>query len=383
MGIAASPGKTPMFQVITPDGEINHEYVERFPHYRKYVESVSDDTLLDFFRDLVRTRRFDAEATALQRHGELALWSPSYGQEAAQIGSARATIEADRIFPSYREHGVALSRGITPGEVMALYRGVTHGGWDIEQTGVQTPTLVLGAHTLHAVGYAMGISQDARRQGQPALPGRAVVAYFGDGSTSEGDVHEACVFAASFAAPAVLFCQNNQWAISEPVALQTKVPLADRAAGYGFPGVLVDGNDVLAVYAATAEALDRARNGGGPTFIEAYTYRRGAHTTADDPTRYRDPAADTEWESKDPIKRLETYLLDTGVLSDELLHETEQELDIFGEEVRAACHGLRPAAPESIFDNVYSEIDPGLQEERAAFVEYVNSFASTAQGENA
>ena len=249
-------------------------------------------------------RRVDAEATALQRQGELGLWASLLGQEAAQVGSGRALRPQDYAFPTYREHGVAWCRGVDPLNLLGLFRGVNHGGWDPDEKNFHLYTIVIGAQTLHATGYAMGIQRDGDvGTGDPERDA-AVIAYFGDGATTQGDVNEAFVFAAVQNAPVVFFCQNNQWAISEPIEKQTRIPLYQRASGFGFPGVRVDGNDVLAVYAVTKAALDDAREGNGPTFIEAFTYRMGAHTTSDDPTRYRVAAEVEVWKQRDPIARL-------------------------------------------------------------------------------
>ena len=184
---------------------------------------------------------------------------------------------------------------------LGLFRGVDQGGWDPNAHKFNMYTIVIGAQTLHATGYAMGVAMDGKVGGDD---GEAVIAYFGDGATSQGDVNEAFVWASVFNSPIVFFCQNNQYAISEPLERQTRVPLYQRAAGFGFPGVRVDGNDVLACYAVTRKALDDARHGQGPTLIEAYTYRMGAHTTSDDPTRYRIASEVEAWQAKDPIKRL-------------------------------------------------------------------------------
>ena len=206
-----------------------------------------------FYADMAAIRRFDQEATALQRQGQLALWVPLTGQEAAQIGSGRASQPQDYIFPTYREHGVALTRNVDLAELLRQFRGVSNGGWNPKDTNFHLYTLVLAAQTPHAVGYAMGIQRDqklaARRAAgrgwaRSAEPKAAVMVYFGDGASSEGDVHESMVFASSYKAPVVFFCQNNHWAISVPSSVQTRIPLANRAKGYGFPGIRVDGNDV-------------------------------------------------------------------------------------------------------------------------------------------
>ena len=207
-------------------------------------------------------------------------------------------------FPTYREHGVAWCRGLDPIKLLGLFRGVSHGGWDPTEHNFHLYTIVIGAQTLHATGYAMGIQRD----GLVGENGEAAIAYFGDGATSQGDVNEAFVWASVYNAPVVFFCQNNQWAISEPLERQSRIPLYQRAHGFGFPGVRVDGNDVFACLAVTRKALQAAREGQGPTLIEAFTYRMGAHTTTDDPTRYRLAAELEAWKLKDPIERVKAYL---------------------------------------------------------------------------
>ena len=265
------------------------------------------------YRDLVTVRKLDAEATALQRQGELGIWASLLGQEAAQVGSGRALREQDMAFPTYREHGVLYCRGIDPIMPLGLFRGVDQGGWDPIANKFGIYTIVIGAQTLHATGYAMGIAKDGK---VGTDEGEAVIAYFGDGATSQGDVNEAFIFASVYNSPIVFFCQNNQYAISEPLTRQTRVPLYQRASGFGFPGVRVDGNDVLATYAVTRAALDNARLGNGPTLIEAYTYRMGAHTTSDDPTRYRVAGEVEEWQAKDPIARVRKLLEREGLADD-------------------------------------------------------------------
>jgi pyruvate dehydrogenase E1 component alpha subunit len=332
-----------------------------------HVDDLTSEALLGLYRDMVVVRRIDTEATALQRQGELALWPPLLGQEAAQIGSGRMLRPGDFVFSSYREHAVAYTRGVALVDLVRVWRGTTQSGWNPYDIGMATPQVIIGAQTLHAVGYAMGIRNDGTED--------AAVAYFGDGALSEGDVAEAMVFAASFAAPVVFFCQNNQWAISEPVRVQSTVDLADRAGGFGIPALRVDGNDVLAVAAATRVALDRARSGGGPTFIEAVTYRMGPHTTADDPTRYRDADELAAWGDRDPIARLGTYLRGLGVLDDAAESRVGAEAEAAAAELRAGCVALPDPAPLEIFDHVYAEAHPVIERQRAAYSRYLEGFA--------
>ncbi len=355
-------------QLLDEHGTLRHEDT-----FSPYIEALDPEVLRSFYRDMATVRRFDTEATALQRQGELALWVPVVGQEAAQIGSGRAMKPADYAFPTYREHGVALTRGLDLADLLKLFRGVSNGGWDPRETNFHLYTLVLAAQTLHAVGYAMGISRDIATD--PETEPAAVVAYFGDGSSSEGDVHESMVFAASYDAPVVFFCQNNNWAISVPFEVQSKVPLVNRAGGYGIPGIRVDGNDVLAVYAVTQWALEHARNGHGPVLIEASTYRIGAHTTADDPTKYRMSEEEELWKTRDPLQRLETYLRASGLADDEFFEQVKGDGDELAGHVRRATLALGGADIRQKFATVYAEAHPLVAEELAWFENYEASFA--------
>jgi pyruvate dehydrogenase E1 component alpha subunit len=204
--------------------------------------------------------------------------------------------------------------------------------------------------------------------------------YFGDGASSEGDVHESMVFASSYKAPVVFFCQNNHWAISVPTAVQTRIPLANRARGYGFPGIRVDGNDVIAVHAVTEWALDRARRGEGPVLIEAFTYRVGAHTTADDPTKYRKSAEEEHWRAKDPLARLETYLRAQGLADDAFFEQVRADGDELAAYVRKTTHDLETPDIRTAFANTYVEAHPLVAEELAWFEEYSAGFADEAEG---
>ncbi|WP_035799451.1 pyruvate dehydrogenase (acetyl-transferring) E1 component subunit alpha [Kitasatospora mediocidica] len=347
-----------LIQLLTPEGErVEH------PDYPLAIEA---DELRSLYRDLVLVRRFDAEATALQRQGELGLWASLLGQEAAQVGSGRAMREKDYAFPTYREHGVAWCRGVDPLNLLGMFRGVNHGGWDPNEKNFHLYTIVIGSQTLHATGYAMGITKDSAED--------AVIAYFGDGASSQGDVNEAFTFASVYNAPVVFFCQNNQWAISEPTTNQTKIPLYRRASGFGFPGVRVDGNDVLACLAVTRWALDRARNGGGPVLIEAFTYRMGAHTTSDDPTRYRAAEETESWRAKDPISRLKTYLEREGLADEDFFAAIDAESETLGLRVREGVRSMPDPDPTLIFDHVYAEPHALVTEERAEYVAYAESF---------
>lgn len=365
-----------MVQLLAPDGSRGQDHT-----FGGYAEALAPEALRGFYRDMALARRFDQEATALQRQGELALWVPAIGQEAAQVGSARAGAAQDYFFPTYREHAIAMIRGIGPDKLLKLFRGVSHGGWDPREHGFHLYTLVLAAQTLHAVGYAMGIQRDQAKaaDSEPSDPA-AVIAYFGDGASSEGDVHESMVFAASFKAPVVFFCQNNQWAISVPFEVQSKVPLASRAAGYGFPGIRVDGNDVLAVNAVTSWALEHARSGGGPVLIEAVTYRLGAHTTADDPTKYRGSAEEQLWAGRDPLVRLEKLLRAEGSAGDEFFEQITADGEALATGLRAAVLAMEMPDIRSSFAHVYAEQHPLVAEELAWLERYEAGFEPEGAG---
>ena len=365
-------GGPELVQLLTPEGErVDHV---GHPEYSAIVDELADEDLRGFYRDHVLIRRVDAEATALQRQGELGIWASLLGQEAAQVGSGRALRKQDYAFPTYREHGVAWCRGVDPLNLLGLFRGVNHGGWDPNENNFHLYTIVIGAQTLHATGYAMGLQHDhAVGTGDPDRDA-AVIAYFGDGATAQGDVNEAFVYAASMNAPVVFFCQNNQWAISQPTERQSRIPIYQRARGFGFPGVRVDGNDVLAVYAVTKAAMNAARSGQGPMMIEAYTYRMGAHTTSDDPTKYRVSADVEVWKLRDPIARLKAYLTSSGKADKSYFDSIDVEADALAVTIREGCLSMPDPEPGSMFDNVYVDEHPLVEAERAAFAAYTASF---------
>lgn len=350
-----------MVQLLTPEGElVSHD---------EFEFTGSTDDLVGYLRDMILARRFDAEATALQRHGELGLWTPLLGQEAAQIGSGHALRTQDVVFPSYREHAVAMVLGVPVTNLLALFRGSTGGDWERLET-FKNYQIVIGCQALHATGYAMGIQLDGAVGNPDDDENAAVIVYHGDGAASQGDVNEAYVFAASYNAPVVFFCQNNQWAISEPIALQSRIPLFERASGFGFPGIQVDGNDVLAVKAVTDWALDRARRGEGPSFIEAFTYRMGAHTTSDDQTKYRASDDEEEWRGRDPILRLTRYLERIGAIDDAWLASVEDDAKEFGSQVRAVIPELQDTTMDRLFETVYAEPTVALEAQRREYATY-------------
>ncbi|MCU1505095.1 MAG: pdhA [Microbacteriaceae bacterium] len=347
-------------QLLTPTGERVPN-----PRFDPWISDLGVEQLQSLYLDQMVVRRIDTEATALQRQGQLGLWPPLLGQEAAQVGSARALRSDDFAFTSYRENAVAYCRGASLAQLMPFWRGTAASGWNPYDIGMATPAVIIGAQTLHATGYALGCALDGTDS--------VAIAYFGDGATSQGDTNEAMIFAASFQAPVVFFCQNNQWAISEPVDLQAQRPIADRPPGFGIPSMRVDGNDVLAVMAATRVALDRARSGGGPTFIEAVTYRMGPHTTSDDPSRYADPAVKEKWAAKDPIARLGALLESLGGLTDEFRQAVQEKTDAAAKELRAGCLALPDPEPLTVFDNVYSTPHSWLDRQRSQYAAYLDS----------
>ena len=342
-----------LVQLLSPEGE-------RVAN-ADYESTLSSDEIFGFYRDMVIVRRLCNESTSLQRQGQLALWAPLQGQEAAQIGAGRALAPMDFTFPTYREHGIAWCRGVPPADMLRLFRAVSTGGWDPQKYRHSVPTVVLGDQTLHAVGYAMGIQRDGAEE--------AALTFFGDGASSQGDVLESFVWAASFNAPVVFFCQNNQWGISTPSSVQSKIPLYHRAHGFGFPGIRVDGNDVLAVYEVTKRALENARVGGGPTLIEAYTYRIGAHTTSDDPTRYRIDAEVEVWKHRDPVERVKALLVREYKIKKKVFDEVAAEADTMALQLREDVLAMGRPDPITMFDNVYAAPHPLIEEGRREMIE--------------
>lgn len=354
-------------RILAPDGT-------RLPNPQldRHLADIDADVLRALHRDMVVLRRIDAEGVALQRQGQLGLWAPCQGQEAAQIGTARALAPQDFVFPSYRETGVMLVRGAQPGDYVRMWRGEEGAAYDPAVMRMAPLQIIIGAQTLHAVGYGVGIRHDGTDE--------VAVAYFGDGATSQGDVNEAMVFASSYRAPVVFVCTNNHWAISEPVTVQARYPIAGRAPGFGIPSMRVDGNDVLACLAAMRWALDHARRGNGPAFIEAVTYRMGPHTTSDDPTRYRDKDEVETWRRRDPIARLEALLRAQGEFDEAFAAGVEADADALAREVREAAMNATTRAPLTVLDHVYAEPHSGIEEQRTWFGAYLDGFDSAEPG---
>ncbi|MCA1830841.1 MAG: pyruvate dehydrogenase (acetyl-transferring) E1 component subunit alpha [Actinobacteria bacterium] len=344
---------TEKVQILNPDGTLVRDH--------GFDLDLKEEDLREMYRLMVLTRKVDQESTNLQRQGELGVYTPSLGQEGAQIGAAYALDQQDWIFPSYRELGFAMLRGIRPSHILHLFRGTWHGGlYDYRERRFAPYSVPIATQCLHAVGFAAG----AKKDGQKLV----VVACCGDGATSEGDFHEACNYAGVWRSPVVFFVQNNQYAISVPLSKQTAAPtIAVKALGYGFPGVRVDGNDVLASYAVAKEAVARARRGDGPTLIEAVTYRRGPHSTADDPSRYRTKEELAEWEALDPITRFEKYLTNEGKLTDEFKQRCEDEAKVAATTLRQEIVGAGPLDPTLLFEHVYEKRSPVLERELDQF----------------
>ncbi len=345
--MVAAPGPEPL-RLIAPDGSAVGDID---------ALGLSDDELRSLLVSMLHARRLDERCVELQAAGELTVYPPLEGQEAAQVGSAFALGAEDFVFPSFRELAVAIARGVDPVEYLMYHRGTWHGGpYDPIANRFAPVCVPLATQIVHAVGYAMGLKLDRRDA--------CSIAYFGDGAASEGDFHEACNFAAVFDAPVVLFCQNNGWAISVPFEQQAAAPIHLRAVGYGFPGMLVDGNDVLAVVAATREAVARARAGGGPTLIEAMTYRMGPHTTSDDPARYRDAVEVGRRHELDPIERFRRFLLGRGIVDGPWIAASEREAEAFAANVADGVRATPVPPPEDLFSWVFKELPQELVRQR-------------------
>jgi pyruvate dehydrogenase E1 component alpha subunit len=343
-------------QLLTPDGELREH--DSVPY------AVTPEFAREAYRHMVRCRRFDAEALALQRQGELGLWLMSLGQEAAQIGSIAALAPRDYVFPAYREHASALYRGIPPGEQLSVWRGTALAGWDPELYRFHPYSIVLGSQLLHATGYAMGIQRDGSDE--------VTLTYFGDGAASEGDAHEALNWAATVGAPVVFFCQNNGWALSTPLVRQTRVPLYQRGLAFGMPAYRVDGNDVLAVHAVTSLAVQAMRESPAPVFIEALTYRLAGHSTSDDPGRYRTAHELSEWGARDPILRVRRLLEREDWADAEFFAAVEADAAELAAQTRAQCLALPTPDQATLFSHVYTVDSPLVRAQRDALLEHAS-----------
>jgi len=333
---------------------------------------LSPDDLRRLYRAMLLGRRLDERMLRLQRQGRIGTFAPIKGQEASQLGTVFTLRKTDWMVPSFRETAAMLWRGWPIEKILLLFAGYLEGGQPAPEQHDLPITIPVATQLPHAVGLAYA----AQYRGDDAV----VMAYCGDGATSEGDFHEALNFAGVWHVPIVFVVQNNQWAISVPLKKQTHSrTLAQKALAYGFPGLQVDGNDVLAVYAASREAVDRARGGGGPTLVECVTYRLGVHTTADDPTKYRSEEEVKAWERKDPLTRFSTYLEKKNLLESGLEQQVDDEIARAVE----AFEATPPADPLAIFDHAYAEMPPHLQAGRAEMAERLRRGAGRRAGEEA
>ncbi|MFF2958310.1 pyruvate dehydrogenase (acetyl-transferring) E1 component subunit alpha [Streptomyces sp. NPDC057963] len=322
------------------------------------VADADPELLLRLYAELVRGRRYNAQATALTKQGRLAVYPSSTGQEACEIAAAMVLEERDWLFPSYRDTLAAVARGLDPVEALTLLRGDRHTGYDPREHRIAPLCTPLATQLPHAVGLAHA----ARLKGDDVV----ALAMVGDGGTSEGDFHEALNFAAVWRAPVVFLVQNNGFAISVPLAKQTAAPsLAHKAVGYGMPGRLVDGNDAVAVHQVLGEAVARARSGGGPTLVEAVTYRMDAHTNADDATRYRGDSEVEAWRAHDPIQLLERELTGRGLLGDDGIEEARVDAERMAAALRERMNTDPVLDPMDLFAHVYTEQTTQLREQAA------------------
>ncbi|HVH52059.1 MAG TPA: thiamine pyrophosphate-dependent enzyme [Gaiellaceae bacterium] len=335
-----APGEHELRRVIDEDRE---------------VDGLGEQELLDLYRSMVLLRTYDERSLVYHRQGRIGTYAIFWNHEAMQAGSVYALEDGDWIFPSYRESAIGLLRGMPPATVLHWWRGHPAGWWNPADYNVASICVPIATHVPHAAGLAWG----KKLKGERAC----AIAYFGDGATSEGAFHEGANFAAVMGAPLILFCNNNQWAISTPLSKQTHAEaLSDKAVGYGMPGVRVDGGDVLAVYEATREAVELARGGGGPTFIEAVTYRAAPHATADDPTAYIDLERVEEERKNECLGRYERYLRKLGVLAGDLEAELKAEAAEAMRKGIAAAEAEPEPDPALLFDHAYIDPPPGMRD---------------------
>ena len=357
--------------ILNEKGELDKELEPDIP----------EELLLKLHRFMVLSRGFDDRLLNLQRQGRIGTFAPITGQEAAQLGAVALLRPSDWFVPSFRETGAELWRGRSMESVILTFGGYSEGALVGREGEEEAPknnmpvAVPVGSQIPHAVGIGWGIKY--RNKDDVAMT------FFGDGATSEGDFHEGMNFAGVYKCPVVFVCQNNQWAISVPRKKQTaSETLAQKALAYGMPGIQVDGNDVLAVYAAAKEAVERARKGDGPSMIECVTYRIKMHTTADDPKRYRKEEEVEEWKKRDPISRFEKYLKDKGLLSDEKIEEINSQVQ---EEIKFAVERAEKLMknftdPLQMFDHAYAELPRYLKEQREELAEEVESMGEQAKG---
>ena len=336
--------------ILAPDGSVDEEL----------VPDLSDDALHEMYRTMRRARRLDERAIALQRRGELGTYAPGVGQEAAQVASATALADDDWVVPAFREQAALLTRGAPMHKILAYAMGLEEGAAGGPEGRALPPAIPVGSQALHAVGIGWAY---AMRDEDPVA-----LAYFGDGATSTGDVVEAFNSAGAYGAQTVFLCQNNQYAISTPRHKQSRAEtLAQKAIGAGIRGIQVDGNDALAVYEATREAVEDARD-GDPVLVEALTYRRSMHTTSDDPRKYRREDEEVDWDRRDPIPRFESYLRDRGVLTDADIATLDEELEAEVADAIERAKSMAAAVDAAdMFEHAYGEMPPWLERQLQAF----------------
>jgi len=351
----------PRKKINIPDFKVEYLSIlnEKGELDKKLEPDIPDDLLVKLHRAMLLSRRFDERLLSLQRQGRIGTFAPITGQEAAQLGAVALLRPTDWFVPSFRETGAELWRGRSMESVILSFGGFSEGAHGKVESNNLPVSVPVASQVLHAVGLAWGVKY--RKKDDVAMT------FFGDGGTSEGDFHEGLNFAGVYQVPAIFVCQNNQWAISVPRSKQThSKTLAQKALAYGFPGIQVDGNDILAVYSAAEGALQRARSGGGPTMIECVTYRMMMHTTADDPKRYRTEKEVEVWKKRDPLIRFQKYMTARGLLSDDKVEALESEIkDEIQVAVDRAEEIMKTAGdPLNMFEHAYAEMPPHLVEQR-------------------
>jgi pyruvate dehydrogenase E1 component alpha subunit len=356
--------KTPIFQ---PDAINYLSILDETGHVDQSLEPAIDGgTLLKLHRTMLLARRFDERLLSLQRQGRIGTFPPIRGQEAAHLGAVANLRASDWMIPAFREMAADIWRGRSLESIIIYNNGYNEGNRIPDDRNDLPISVPVGSQIPHAVGIAWSIKYRGRDD--------VAMSFFGDGATSQGDFHEALNLAAVFQLPVVLVCQNNHWAISVPLAKQTRSKtLAQKAIAYAVPGIQVDGNDILAVYVAAQEAVERARAGGGPTLIECVTYRMAMHTTADDPKRYRSDAEVEKWRKRDPITRFQVYLAAKGLLTEEAVkaEETAIAAEIQSAVERAEDEMKRLGDPLRLFEHAYGEMPPYLKEQREDFIRFM------------
>lgn len=350
-----NPLEGKMYQVMDQDGKITQ---------KKEVPNLTDEDLLYLYKTMLFTRVIDEKAVSYQRQGRMLTYAPNTGQEATQVGSAFAMNKEDYLVPAFRELGAWLVKGVPLKNIYLYWYGNEWGSHMPEGVNVLPVSVPIASQYSHAAGIGMANN----------IKGEKVVsvAYVGDGGTSHGDFHEGLNFAAVFNAPVVFIIQNNQFAISVPRNKQTvSKTLAQKAIAYGMEGIQVDGNDIFAMYNATKKAIDKARDGGGPTLIEAYTYRLGAHTTSDDPSKYRTDEEVEPWLAKDPLIRFENYLRNEKLIDDKWLEETRAELEKEVGDTFESIEDKSDTEVEDIFKYHYETMPPQLEEQMNEYLEFL------------